>query len=130
LALALLYRGEANEALTHWKKSLEIQPENLNAQCNLAWILATSTDSAVRDGTKAVELAENVAQRAGHPNPIVLRTLAAAYAENGRFSEAINTAQTALQLATSQGNSGLAADLQLNIANYERNLPLRSQASP
>jgi len=130
LALALLHRGEVNEALVHWKKSLEIQPENLNAQCNLAWILATSTDSAVRDGTKAVELAENVAQRAGHPNPIVLRTLAAAYAENGRFSEATSTAQTALQLATNQGNSGLAADLQLNIANYERNLPLRSQPSP
>src|SRR6202022_2516030 len=130
LALALLHRGEVNEALTHWKKSLEIQPNNLNAQCNLAWILATSADSSVRDGAKAVELAENVAQRAGHPNPIVLRTLAAAYAENGRFSEAINTAQTALPLATSQGNSGLAADLQLNIARYERNLPLRSQASP
>jgi protein O-mannosyl-transferase len=130
LALALLYRGEVNEALAHWKKSLEIQPDNLNAQCNLAWILATSADSSVRDGAKAVELAENVARRAGHPNPIVLRTLAAAYAENGRFSEAINTAQAALQLATSQGNSGLAADLQLNIANYERNLPLRSQPSP
>jgi len=126
LALALIYHGDLDEALTHWKKSLEIQPGNMNAQCNLAWILATSTDSSLRDGAKAVELAENVARRAGHPNPIVLRTLAAAYAETGRFSEAIDTAQNALQLAMSQGNQALANDLRLNIANYEHNFPLRS----
>ena len=127
LALALLYRGDANEALAHWKKSLEIQPDNLNAQCNLAWILATSPDSSLRDGAKAVDLAENVARRAGHPNPIVLRTLAAAYAETGRFPEAISAAQDALELAKSQRNSGLAADLRSNIANYEKNLPLRGR---
>ncbi len=127
LALALLYRGDASEALAHWKKSLEIQPDNMNAQCNLAWILATSADSSVRDGAKAVDLAENVARRAGHPNPIVLRTLAAAYAEAGRFSEAISAAQSALELATSQGNSGLAADLRLNIESYQKNIPLRGR---
>jgi tetratricopeptide (TPR) repeat protein len=125
LALALLYRGDMSEALDHWKKSLKIQPDNLNAQCNLAWMLATSGDSSLRNGPTAVELAENVARRAGHANPIVLRTLAAAYAETGRFAEAISTARTALELAITQGNSGLAADLQLNIESYERSLPLR-----
>jgi tetratricopeptide (TPR) repeat protein len=127
LALGLLYRGEISEALAHWQRSLEIQPDNLNAQSNLAWVLATSADPSLRDGARAVALAENVARRAGHPNPMVLRTLAAAYAETGRFSEAISTAQTAIGLATSQGNSELAADLRLNIANYERNLPLRAR---
>jgi len=126
LALALINRGDVNGALTHFKKSLEIQPGNMNAQCNLAWILATSADSSLRDGAKAVALAENVARRAGHPNPMVLRTLAAAYAETGRFSEAIDAAQDALQLAMNQGNQALADDLRLNIANYERNFPLRS----
>ena len=126
LALALINRGDVEGALTHFKKSLEIQPDNMNAQCNLAWILATSADSSLRDGAKAVALAENVARRAGHPNPMVLRTLAAAYAETGRFSEAIDAAQDALQLAMNQGNQALADDLRLNIANYERNFPLRS----
>jgi protein O-mannosyl-transferase len=126
LALALINRGDVDGALTHFKKSLEIQPGNMNAQCNLAWILATSADSSLRDGAKAVALAENVARRAGHPNPMVLRTLAAAYAETGRFSEAIDAAQDALQLAMNQGNQALADDLRLNIANYERNFPLRS----
>jgi cytochrome c-type biogenesis protein CcmH/NrfG len=115
-----------NEALVHFERSLEIQPGTMNAQCNLAWILATSSDPLLRDGLKAVELAENVARRAGHPNVIVLRTLAAGYAESGRFSEAISTAQEAWRLAVSQGNSPLADDLQLNIANYEMNRPLRA----
>ena len=55
-----------------------------------------------RVGAKAVELAENVTRRAGHLNRIVLRTLAAAYAETGRFSEAIDATQNVLQFATSQ----------------------------
>jgi len=66
-----------------------------------------------------------VLQRAGHANVIILRTLAAGYAETGRFSEAIETAQQALQLAIAQGNSALTEDLQLNIANYRQDLPLR-----
>ena len=99
----------------------------MNAQCNLAWILATSSDASLRDGAKAVELASYVARRTGHPNAIVLRTLAAGYAETGRFSEAISAAQQALQLAISQGNSPLAADLQRNIDSYQMNLPLRAR---
>jgi tetratricopeptide (TPR) repeat protein len=125
LALALLHTGNVQEALVHFEKSLQIQPDNMNAQCNLAWILATSPDFSLRDGPKAVELASYVARRAGHPNAIVLRTLAAAYAENGQFREAISIAQQALQLAISQGNSPLAADLQRNIASYQMNVPLR-----
>jgi hypothetical protein len=53
------------------------------------------------------------------------RTLAAGYAESGQFSEAIDIAQQAFQLAIAQGNSTLAQDLQLNIANYRRELPFR-----
>jgi tetratricopeptide (TPR) repeat protein len=114
-----------DEAVAHWKESLEIKPNNMNAQANLAWVLATSPDASLRDGTRAVELAKKVMERAGHANVIVLRTLAAGYAESGRFSEAIETAQQALQLAIAQGNAALTEDLQLNIANYRRNLPLR-----
>ncbi|PYL51275.1 MAG: hypothetical protein DMF33_10980 [Verrucomicrobia bacterium] len=79
----------------------------------------------MRDGVKAVELAKEVVERAGHANVIVLRTLASGYAESGRFTEAIETAQQALQLAVAQGSSALTEDLQLNIANYQRGLPLR-----
>ncbi len=104
---------------------IQINPNDMNAQTNLAWVFATSPDASLRDGVKAVELAKEVVERAGHANVIVLRTLAAGYAESGRFTEAIETAQQALQLAVAQGSSALTEDLQLNIANYQRGLPLR-----
>jgi tetratricopeptide (TPR) repeat protein len=125
LALALFRTGHIDEAIAHWKKSLEIRPGHMNAQSNLAWVLATSPDPSLRDGAKAVELAEKVIQLAGHPNAMILRTLAAGYAESGKFSDAIDIAHRALQLAVAQGNAPLAQDLQLNIANYRQNLPLR-----
>jgi protein O-mannosyl-transferase len=126
LGLALLQIGDTSAAVTHLRKSLEIDPGQMNAEVNLAWILATAQDSSMRDGARAVELAEDVARRAGHPNAVVLRTLAAAYAESGRFSEAIGAAEQARQLAVAQGNAGLAQDLQHNINNYRMNLPVRS----
>ena len=125
LGLALFQTGEANAAVANWRKSLEIQPHNMNAQSNLAWVFATCPEASVRDGAKAVELTQKVIRRVGFRSPIILRTLAAAYAENAQFGEAIKAAQEALQLAASQGNSGLVADLQGNIANYQRNIPLR-----
>jgi protein O-mannosyl-transferase len=125
LGLGLFRTGRANEAVVHWKESLEIKPDNMNAQANLAWVLATSPDASLRDGAKAIELARKVLEHAGHANVIVLRTLAAGYAESGRFSEAIETAQQGLQLAIAQGNTALTEDLQLNITNYRRSLPLR-----
>ncbi len=56
---------------------------------------------------------------------MIFRTVAAAYAENGRFGEAIETAQRGVALANSQGNPGLAAELQSNIALYQAGKPLR-----
>jgi tetratricopeptide (TPR) repeat protein len=80
----------------------------------------------MRDGAKAVQLAEDVVQRAGHPNAIALRTLAAAYAETGRFNDAIATAQQAIEIARATGNEGLISDLERSIAAYRQTQPLRS----
>jgi protein O-mannosyl-transferase len=125
LAFGLFRRGRVEEAVAHWKESLKIRPDDMNAQAYLAWVLATSPDASLRDGAKAVELAKTVLEHAGHADVVVLRTLAAGYAESGRFSEAIETARQALQLAIAQDNSALVWDLQLNISKYQRNLPLR-----
>ena len=126
LGLALLQKGDESDAAVHFKKCLEIAPDHMNAAPNLAWILATSPNSSTRDGPKAVELAEKVHRRAGHPNAIVLRTLAAAYAETGRFSDAIEAAEQAMEIAKATGNEGLVTDLERNIAAYRLNQPLRS----
>jgi len=121
----LIQQGQAREAVEEWQKVLAIQPDNGNAMSNLAWVFATSPDDSLRDGAKAVQLAEQAMRISGGRIPIIFRTLGAAYAENGRFSEAIQTAQRGIELANSRGNSGLATELQSNIVLYQERQPLR-----
>jgi len=125
LGSALLAKGRAREAVTEYTKALEIYPENIAALSNLAWLLATSADSSLRNGTEAVRLAERAdsASSRSDNHATVLRILAAAYAEAGRFAEAKETAHQALQTATAQGNTTLADALQGELALYDLGLP-------
>ena len=125
LGTVLIQQGRIREAIEQWQKALAIQPENGNAMSNLAWVFAASPEDSVRDGARAVELAKNALRISGGKIPMIFRTLAAAYAENGRFREAIETAQHGVALANSQGNPGLAAELQSNIALYQAGRRLR-----
>ncbi len=127
LGLAYLQLGDEADALIHFEQSLASNPRNLNARCNLAWVLATSFDPSRRNGERAVELATSVAQGSGRGNPTVLRTLAAAYAETHEFGDAIETAQEAIAIAKATGDDGLVADLERNIAAYRLNQPIRSR---
>jgi len=121
----LIQQGRIREGVEEWQKVLAIQPDNGNAMSNLAWVFATSPDDSLRDGAQAVQLAERALRISGGRIPVIFRTLAAAYAENGRFSEAIQTAQRGIELANSQSNAGLAAELQANIDRYQDEKPLR-----
>jgi tetratricopeptide (TPR) repeat protein len=94
----------------------------------LAWLLATSPQAASRDGHKAIELAERATRRVGGGKPQILRALAAAYAEAGRFSEAVETARRALHLAEGQSNTVLAGELQAQLKLYQARLPFRTPA--
>ena len=122
---ALIQQGRISEAVEEWQKVLLIQPDNGNAMSNLAWVFATCPDDTLRDGAQAVQLAEQALRISGGRMPVLFRTLAAAYAEKGMFSQAIETAQRGVELANSQGNSGLAAELLGNIALYQLGRPLR-----
>jgi len=121
----LVQQGHIREGVEEWQKVLVIQPDNGNAMSNLAWVFATAPDDSLRDGAQAVKLAEQALHLSGGRLPILFRTLAAAYAENGQFSQAIETAQRGITLANSQGNPGLAAELQGSISLYQEQRPLR-----
>jgi tetratricopeptide (TPR) repeat protein len=125
LGTALIQQGHVKEAIQQWQEALVIEPENGNAASNLAWVFATCTDASIRDGGRAVELAEKAVQISGGQIPMIFHILAAAYAENGRFSDAIEAAQRGAALANSQGNAVLASELQNNIALYQAGRPLR-----
>src|SRR5438094_1366376 len=123
LASAFLQKGEIGNAIEQYKKTLEIAPRSVPALNNLAWILATYSDPAFRDGTKALELAQRANEFSGRNNPIILRTLAAAHANIGQFSAAVEVGQLALSLTDRQ--SPLASALQRELAGYEGNEPYR-----
>jgi tetratricopeptide (TPR) repeat protein len=125
LGVTLFGIGRADDAIAHYRKALEISPENVAALSNLAWLLATSSDPSLRNGSEAVRLAERAdsATSRSDKHPAVLRILAAAYAEAGQFAEAKETAQRALEGANVQGNTTLAEALQGELALYDLRLP-------
>jgi len=125
LGTALIQQGHIREAIDQWQEVLALQPENGNAASNLAWVFATCIDDSIRDGTRAAQLGEKALRISGGKIPMIYRVLAAAYAESGRFADAIETAQRGAELATTQSNPGLAAELESNIALYQSGRPLR-----
>ncbi|MGB9476140.1 MAG: tetratricopeptide repeat protein [Candidatus Udaeobacter sp.] len=129
LGSAYLAKGDVREAITEYRTALRVSPENVPAQSNLAWLLATSADASLRNGSEAVILAEQADSESSRSDnhTIVLRILAAAYAETGRFGEAKQTAQQALQAAEVQGNSTLADALRDEIALYDLGLPYHKE---
>jgi hypothetical protein len=91
-------------------------------------VLATSSDASIRDGAKAIDLADVAVALSGGREPRFLRTLAAAYAESGRFSEALAAARQAAATARMQGNTGLANRLNKDLMLYRGHLPLREDS--
>jgi protein O-mannosyl-transferase len=124
LGAVLLQQGKLDQAIDHYQKALEINPQDVRAEGNLAWALATTPQSAIRKAI-AVKLAEHANQASGGVNPLVLRILAAAYAQHGQFSEALETAEHALQLAIDQNNSVLADSLRYELDLYRNGQPCR-----
>jgi len=128
LAIALDEKGNPPEAIQHYNKALELAPKSIPTLTNLAWLLATSQDASLRNGPKAIELAKQADQLVGGTNALVLGTLAAAYAENGEFANAIETAHSAVQLARMHSEESLVRDLDQQIALYELGIPYRATA--
>jgi tetratricopeptide (TPR) repeat protein len=128
LGLAFLEQGKTKEAMDCWQRALDLDPDRLPIRNNLAWLLATTPDASLRDGAKALALATRSDETTGGTNTIILRTLAAAYAETGRFGDASSTARHALGLAVEQKSDTLADKLRSEIKLYQAGLPVRDAA--
>ncbi len=126
LGACLVRKGQEESAIAHYRRAIELKPDYAGACNNLAWILATSSNGSLRNGARAVELAQRAVRLSNSENPLILRTLAAAYAEAGRFPDAIATAQQALPVAASQNNAALVNALQNEIDQYQARQPFRS----
>jgi protein O-mannosyl-transferase len=128
---ALLHdQGKDGEALAHWRELLELQPNNMSILYYAAWALATSADASARNGAEALDLAQRAAKLTRDRDPMMLDAMAAAYAEVGRFSDAVQAARQALDLAATQRNSALAEKIKPRIELYQSGHPWRQTAKP
>ena len=116
------------DAIPFYETALAADPEAILPMNNLAWVLATHPEIGVRNGTRAVELAYKAAEKTGANDPLILRTLAAAYAETGNFAEALRIAEAAAPMAEEQGNPALAADLRNHIHDLGLRIPIRDHS--
>lgn len=108
LANALNSQGDPAAAIPEYEAAVALAPDNDAALNDLAWLRAAVADPQLRNGTQAVELAERACRLTGFHEAQYLGTLAAAYAEAGRFGEAVGMAEKAQAQAVTAGQPELA----------------------
>jgi Flp pilus assembly protein TadD len=128
LATVEAMQGKYREAIAEWLAVLDQNSQNSAALNALAWALATSPDPSVRDGKRATALAEQAVKLSGRREPNSLDSLAAAYAEAGRFSDAIRAAEEGITVARRQGDKTTEAELRSRLELYRRGTPFRDVA--
>lgn len=125
LGQALDRQGKTTDAVFQWREVLRLQPDDVTVLNQLARTLATCPEAAIRNGSEAVALAMYAVNLSGGQDPSILDTLAAAYAEAGRFAEAVNTALRAVSLESSRGNTEMEAAIRARIDLYKMRSPYR-----
>jgi len=128
LGMTLEQLGHSREAVDSYEAALRLNPNLAGALNNLAWILAASPDDALRNGAEAVRLAERACELTHNSQPLFIGTLAAAYAEAGRFPEAVATAEKAEQLASDAGQAAVAAKNRQLLELYRAGKPYHEPA--
>jgi tetratricopeptide (TPR) repeat protein/peroxiredoxin len=127
VASALARAGRSAEGVAKLEEFLGKDPGAYDISNHLAWTYATDTDPKVRNGNRALQLAQSLAEQSGRQNPRVLDTLAAAYANAGDFVQAEQIARQARDLAHARGISALAQSLSTRMASYQSREPWRSE---
>jgi tetratricopeptide (TPR) repeat protein len=125
LGKAMILSGRAAEGLAQWRQALVQAPDHLQLLNDLAWVLSTTSDPALRNGTEALRLATHAVELTQGAEPALLGTLAAAQAENGQFDRAAELEQKAADLAAQQGKDALADSLRERLAAFQSKTPIR-----
>ena len=115
-AQSLIKSRRFKDAIIQYDRAYRASPDSLDVQNNLAWILATCPDKALRDAPRAVTLAEQAARSTNYADASTLDTLAAAYAESGAFEKAVMTQRKAIELTPATSRSDLQKRLDLYLS--------------
>jgi Flp pilus assembly protein TadD len=128
LGLLFTAKKKPEESIRSYREAIRLNPKSPVPLNNLAWLLATDPDPKIRDGKEAIELAQRACELSRHTIPVFIGTLAAAYAEAGRFEEASQTAGKACEVALKTGEaSAVAANRKLQEL-YRKQQPFRQKS--
>ncbi len=125
MGLALDGLGKGAEAMAHYRVAVRLEPNAPLYLNDLAWALATNPDSSLRNGAEAVDLAQRACQLSGGKEAQFWGTLDAAYAEAGRFDEALATAKKTRAIALAAGQQDIARRAEERLALYQSGKPYR-----
>ncbi len=125
LGAIALAKGEFGGAADYFARALAVDPASYELMNNLAWVRATAPVEGVRDGMAAVALAERAVAVTKRIDPALLDTLAASYAEAGRFEDAVAVANEGLEKARNSGLDSLARDMESHLDGYRSGMPCR-----
>lgn len=117
--------GDHTSARADLEKALELQPDDSGVLNNLAWLLATSPDDAIRDGKRAIELARKACEETTWKQPHIISTLAASYAETGDFEEARKYSRQAVE--SENDSPEVKKQLEGELASYVAEKPWRER---
>jgi superkiller protein 3 len=123
LAVTLTNEGRVEDAIEQYRLLLRRAPDDLDALNNIAWIRATHADPGHRDGAEAVRNAERARAASPQPVAVLYSTLGAAYAEAGRFADAVNAGRRAVELAAADGDTAAATRYAQQLECYRAGRP-------
>jgi tetratricopeptide (TPR) repeat protein len=130
LAVALQADGRIEDAVAQYRQLLASNPSFLQAANNLAWIYATSLDQGIRNAEESLRLALQVCRATENQKSAYLDTLAAAYAANGQFTQAISAARQAIDVAEKANQEDMAEKIRQRLKAYQQNKPYQEPVRP
>ncbi len=119
--------GRMREAVTHYERALEQRPDDVVLLNRIGWILATDASESLRDGRRALALAERAVGLTRRGDVTSLDTLAVAQAELGRFQDAVSTSREALEVARRKGERDIVPELERRLALFQASQPFRQR---
>jgi tetratricopeptide (TPR) repeat protein len=123
LANRLALEGRCDEAVDQYRAALRLKPDWTDPINNLALLIATHPEIRNRDTNEAIRLASRACELSGYKDPVILGTLAAAYASAGRFDEAIATADRAMNLADAANQPRVKDTIAYHLSLYKQGKP-------
>ena len=119
--------AKSKEQLAASNQALADNPNNMEALCSAAWIMAASPFNELRDGKRAVKLAEIACSISHEKDPRALSALGIALAEYGSFRRAIDATRKAAALHSQAGETTKASALISRVSMFEQNKPYRDE---